>query len=89
MLTVDPDPPNPISSFLKTLTLNDSRDPFVIPVIEDSDLDLSDLGLEEVFMTSNEPKVEEEDDVLRPENLPSKSFVEKPKIFHIPSIQEK
>ena len=57
MLTVDPDPPNPISSFLKTLTLNDSREPFVLPVIEDSDLDLSDLGLEEVFMANNEPKV--------------------------------
>ena len=43
----------------------------MLPVIEDSDLDLSDLGLEEVFMTNNEPKVEEEDDVLRPENPPS------------------
>ena len=71
MLTVDSDSPNPISSFLKTLTLNDSRDPFVLPVIKDSDLDLSNLGLEEVFMTNNEPKVEEEDDVLRPENSPS------------------
>ena len=71
MLTVDPDPPNPISSFLKTLTLNDSREPFVLPVIEDSDPDLSDLGLEEVFITNNEPKVEEEDDVLRPEKPPS------------------
>ena len=71
MLTVDPDPPNPISSFLKTLTLNDSREHFVLPVIEDSDLDLSDLGLEEVFMANNEPKVEEEDDVLRPKNPPS------------------
>ena len=57
MLTVDPDPPNPISSFLRTLTLNDSRKPFVLPIIEDSDLDLFDLGLEEVFMTNNEPKV--------------------------------
>ena len=38
MLTVDPDPPNLISSFLKTLTLNDSREPFVLPVVEDSDL---------------------------------------------------
>ena len=27
MLAVDPDPPNPISSFLRTLTLNDSREP--------------------------------------------------------------
>ena len=71
MLTVDPDPLNPISSFLKTLTLNDFREPFVLPVIEDSDLDLSDLGLEEVFMTNNEPKVEEKDDVLRPKNPPS------------------
>ena len=71
MLTVDPDPPNPISSFLKTLTLNDSKEPFVLPVIKDSDLDLSDPGLEEVFMTNNEPKVEEKDDVLRPKNPPS------------------
>ena len=38
MLTVDPDPPNLISSFLKTLTFNDSREPFVLPVVEDSDL---------------------------------------------------
>ena len=38
----------------------------MLPVIRDSDLDLSDLGLEEVFMTNNEPKVEEEDDVLCP-----------------------
>ena len=43
----------------------------MLPVIEDSDLDLSDLGLEEVFMTTNEPKVEEEEDVLRPKNPPS------------------
>ena len=71
MLTVDPDPPNPISSFLKTLTLNDSREPFVLPVIEDSGLDLFDLGLEEVFMANNEPKVEEEDDIFCPKNPPS------------------
>ena len=71
MLTIDLDPPNPISSFLKSLTLNDSREPFVLPVIEDSNLDLFDLGLEEIFMTNNEPKVEEEDDVLHPENPPS------------------
>ena len=68
MLTVDPDLPNPISSFLKTLTLNDPREPFMLLVIEDFDLDLSDLGLKEVFMTNNKPKVEEEDDVLRPKN---------------------
>ena len=71
MLTMDFDPPNPISSFLKTLTLNDPREPFVLPIIEDFDPDLSDLGLEEVFMTNNEPKVKEEDDVLRPKNPPS------------------
>ena len=55
MLAVDPDPPNPISSFLRTLTLNDSREPLVLSIIEDTDLDLSDLGLEEVFMTNDEP----------------------------------
>ena len=69
MLAVDPDPPNPISSFLKTLTLEDSREPFVLLIIEDSSLDLSDLGLEEVFMENTEPKVEE-DDVLRPKQPP-------------------
>ena len=61
LLAVDPDPPNPISSFLRTLTLEDPKEPFVLTVIDDTDLDLSDLGLEEVFMA--EPKVEE-DDVL-------------------------
>jgi len=43
----------------------------VLPIIDDTDLDLSDLGLEEVFMTNTEPKVEEEDDVLRPKKPPS------------------
>ena len=59
MLAMEPDPPNSISSFLKTLTLEDSRKPFVLPIIDDTDLDLSDLGLEEVFMTNTKPKVEE------------------------------
>ena len=49
MLAVDPDPTNLISSFLKTLTLEDSREPFVLPIIDDTNLDLSDLGLEEVL----------------------------------------
>ena len=40
----------------------------MLPIIKDSNLDLFDPGLEEVFMTNNEPKVEEEDDVLRPKN---------------------
>ena len=71
MLAVDPNPPNPISSFLKTLTLEDSRELFVLPIIDDTDLDLFDLGIEEVFMTNTEPKVEEEDDVLRPKKPPS------------------
>ena len=64
MLAMNPDPPNPISSFLRTLTLGDPKEPFVLPIVEDSDLDLFDLGLEEVFMT--DPKEEEEDDVLHP-----------------------
>ena len=38
-------------------------------IVEDTDLDLSDLGLEEVFMT--DPKEEEENDVLRPQRPPS------------------
>ncbi|XP_065636509.1 proline-rich extensin-like protein EPR1 [Quercus suber] len=81
MLAIDPDPPNPISSFLKTLTLADSREPFLLPVIEDSELDLSNLGLEEVFMTNTEPKVEEEDGVLRPKQPPPP-----PPIFPPPPI---
>ena len=69
MLAMNPDPPNPISSFIKTLTLGDPKEPFVLPIVEDSDLELSDLGLEEVFMTN--PKEEEEDDVLHPQRPPS------------------
>ena len=85
MLAVDPDPPNPISSFLKTLTLNDLREPLVLPIIEDTDLDLFDLGLEEVFMANDEPKVEE-DDVLRPKKPPSPPPIFPPPPF-IPEYQ--
>ena len=69
MLAVDPDPPNPISLFLKNLTLENPRDPFVLPVIDATNLDLSDLGLEEVFMIDDQPTVEE-DDVLHPKLAP-------------------
>ena len=76
MLALDPDPPNPISSFFKTLTLEDSRELFVLLIIDDTDLDLSDLGLEEVFITNTESKVEEVDDVLRPKKpTPPPPFV--------------
>ena len=85
MLAVDPDPPNPISSFLRTLTLNDLREPLVLPIIEDADLDLSDLGLEEVFMMNDEPK-EEEEDVLRPNKPPSPPPIFPPPPF-IPEYQ--
>ena len=64
MLAMDPDPPNRISSFLKSLTLENPREPFVLPVIDDTD-----LGLEEVFLVDNQPKVEE-DDVLCPKQPP-------------------
>ena len=70
MLAMDPDPPNPISSFLRTFTPEDSKEPFVLSVIEDLELDLSDLGLEEIFMENTELKVEEEDDILHPKNPP-------------------
>ena len=63
MLAIDPDLPNPISSFLKNLTLENPRDPFVLLVIDAINLDLSDLGLEEVFLIDDQPTVEE-DDVL-------------------------
>ena len=67
MLAMDPNPPNPISSFLKTLTLENPIEPFMLLAIDDTELDLSDLSLEEVFMI--EPKVEE-DDVLCPKQPP-------------------
>ena len=67
ILAIDPDPPNPITSFLKTPTFEDSKEPFVLPIINDTNLDLSDLDLEWVFMI--EPKVEE-DDVLSPKQPP-------------------
>ena len=85
MLAVDPNPPNPISSFLKTLTFNDSREPLVLPIIEDTDLDLSDLGLEEVLMANDEPKVEEVD-VLCPKKPPSPPPIFPPPPF-IPEYQ--
>ena len=67
MLTIDPNPPNPISSFLKAITLEDSNNPPVLPIIADTDLDLSDLGLNQIFMyqQDDQPTVEE-DDVLHP-----------------------
>ena len=65
ILAVDPDPPNPISSFLKNPTLENPREPFMLLVIDVTDLDLSNLGLEEVLMANNQPTVEE-DDVLHP-----------------------
>ena len=65
MLALDPDPPNPISSFLKNLTLENPKEPFMLLVIDATDLDLSDIGLEGLFMTDDKPTVEE-DNVLRP-----------------------
>ena len=50
MLTIDLDPPNPISSFLKAITLEDSNTPYVLPIIADTNLDLFDLGIEGIFM---------------------------------------
>nr|POE50500.1 hypothetical protein CFP56_76734 [Quercus suber] len=82
MLAVDPDTPNPIASFLKTLTLDNSRELFAFPIIEDFELDLSNLGLEEVFMTNTEPKVEEEDDVL----CPKRPLPPPPPIFPPPPL---
>ena len=78
MLALDPDPQNQISSFLKNFTLEDSREPFVLPGIDVTDLDLFELGLEEVFMTDNHPIVEE-DDVLH-----SKPPLPPPPIFPPP-----
>ena len=59
MLAIDLDPLNPISSFLKTLNLEDSRSISVLSVIADTNLDLTDLGLEEVFMhqPENQPTI--------------------------------
>ena len=85
MLAMDPDPPNLISSFLRTLILEDPKEPFVLPIVEDTDLDLSDLGLEEVFMTNIDPK-EEEEDVLRPRRPPSPPSIFSPPPF-VPEYQ--
>ena len=49
MLTIDPDPLNPISSFLKAITLEDSNNPLTLPIIADTNLDLSNLGLEGIL----------------------------------------
>ena len=66
-LTIDPNPPNSISSFLKDITLEDSNNPPVLPIIANTDLDLSNLGLDRIFMyqQDDQPTVEE-DDVLHP-----------------------
>ncbi|KAL4628338.1 hypothetical protein ACB092_05G230500 [Castanea dentata] len=79
LLAINTDPLNPISSFLRALTLQEQTEPFVLPVIDDPDLNLSDLDLDEVFMT--EPKVEEEDNVLRPKQPPPP-----PPIFPTPPV---
>ena len=50
VVSIRPDPPNPILSFLKTLTLKDSKSLYALLIIANIDLDLSNLGLEEVFM---------------------------------------
>lgn len=67
MLNIDLDPPNPISSFLKPFTIEDSNNPPVLPIIADTDLDFSNLDLEGIFMyqQDDQPTVEE-DDVLYP-----------------------
>ena len=69
----------------KKQLFNDLREPLVLPVIEDTDLDLSDLGLEEVLMANDEPKVEE-DDVLCPKKPPSPPPIFPPPPF-IPEYQ--
>ena len=63
MLTIDPDPPNPILSFLKAITLEDSNTPHVLPIIADTDLDLSDLSLDSIFMyqQDDQPTIEKDD----------------------------
>ena len=67
MLTIDLDPPKPISSFLKAITLEDSNNPLVLPIIADTDLDLFDLSLEGRFMYQQDDQATvEEDDIFRP-----------------------
>ncbi|KAL4599363.1 hypothetical protein ACB092_11G121300 [Castanea dentata] len=79
MLAINSNPPNPISSFLRTLTLQESTKRFVLPVIDDTDLDLSDLELDEVFMTDS--KVEEEEDVFHPKQPPPPPLIFPPPPF--------
>jgi len=85
MLAIDPDPPNPISSFLKSLTLENLRDPIVLLVIDATNLDLFDLGLEGVFITNDQPTVEE-DNVLRPKPPPPPPSIFPPPPF-VPNNQ--
>lgn len=67
MLALDPNPLNPISSLLKNLTLENPRDPFMVPAINATNLDLFDLVLEEVIMhQAKNYLIVEEDDVLHP-----------------------
>ena len=67
ILTTNLDPPNPISYFLKAITLEDSNNPTVLPIIADTNLDLSDLGLDGIFMYQQDDQpIVEEDDVLHP-----------------------
>ena len=62
----------------------------MLPIVEDTDLDLSDLGLEEVFMTNIDPK-EEEEDVLCPRRPPSPPFVPEyqTRLTYSPTIDSK
>ena len=67
MLSINLDPPILISSFLKAITIEDSNTPPVLLIITNTDLDLSDLGLDGIFMYQQDDQpIVEEDDVLHP-----------------------
>ena len=67
MLSINLDPPILISSFLKAITIEDSNTLSVLLIIANTDLDLSDLGLDGIFMYQQDDQpIVEEDDVLHP-----------------------
>ena len=67
MLSINLDPSILISSFLKAITIEDSNTLSVLLIIANTDLDLSDLGLDGIFMYQQDDQpIVEEDDVLHP-----------------------
>ena len=63
----------------------------MLPIIEDTDLDLSDLGLKEVFMADTELKVEEDDVLHLKQPPPPPPFIpnNQTRLTYSPTIDSK